>query len=56
MMQLITNAPPYCEPDGGGKLIGLMRDYHRQKAAEVELELHQQQLESLVKQLRSNNR
>ena len=47
-----------CERDGegGGKLIGLMRDYHRQKAAEVELELHQQQLESLVKQLRRNNR
>lgn len=41
---------------GGGDIVGLMRDYHRQKAAEVELELHQQQLESLVKQLRRNNR
>jgi diguanylate cyclase (GGDEF)-like protein len=42
--------------DGAVRFIGMMRDHSAQRAAELEVEMHQNQLETLVKDLRKSNR
>jgi diguanylate cyclase (GGDEF)-like protein len=42
--------------DGPVCFVGMMRDYSDQRSAELETQMHQQQLETMVKDLRKSNR